>query len=42
MLLAITLVWLLLRLATGKPIEPETDEKPTTDGGKEAKGGAIV
>lgn len=38
-LLAITLVWLLLRLATGKPIEPEKSDKDEKDtkGKKEAE-----
>jgi cytochrome bd-type quinol oxidase subunit 1 len=40
-LLAVTLVWLLLRLATGRPVEVEGEEKPA-QGGKEAGGAAIA
>ena len=39
-LLAVTLVWLLLRLATGRPVEAE-EESEAAQGGKEA-GGAVV
>jgi cytochrome d ubiquinol oxidase subunit I len=41
-LLGVTLVWLLLRLATGRPVEPDEEEAAQRDSGKEAGGAAIA